>query len=139
MGQSLKVNKHTVKFTHKEIDKLLERINEFTLEVIEGKQRTNKQNKSLHKFCSLLAEALNDAGLDMRVVLKPEVEIPWDTKSAKEHLWRPIQELVISKESTTDADTKDYSKVYEVLNRHLGEKHGIHVPWPCKDTQERKA
>ena len=137
MGQSLKVNKHTVKFTHKEIDKLLERISEFTLEVIEGKQRTPTQNNALHKFCELLAEALNDAGLDMRVVLKPEIEIPWDKTSAKKHLWKPIQKALTEKESTTDADTTDYSKVYEVLNRHMGEKHGIHVPWPSKETKEK--
>ena len=51
-------------------------------------QRTEKQNNSLHAYCQGLADELNSAGLDMRVVLKPEYEIPWTKESVKEHLWR---------------------------------------------------
>jgi len=50
------------------------------------KQRTLKQNKSLHKFCELLADELNAAGLDMKTVLKPSVDIPWSKTSVKEFL-----------------------------------------------------
>ena len=30
----------------------------------------------------------------------------------------------------------DYIKTYEVLNKYLGEKFGIHVPWPVNDNTE---
>ena len=93
-------------------------------------QRTILQNKALHKYCELLAEALNDAGLDMKVVLKPEVDIPWTKESVKNHLWRPIQLIMMDKESTTEMDTTDPSKIYDVLDRHISEKHGVHIPWP---------
>ena len=93
-------------------------------------QRTILQNKALHKYCELLAEALNDAGLDMKVVLKPEVDIPWTKESVKNHLWRPIQEIMMDKESTTEMSTADPGKIYEVLDRHISEKHGVHVEWP---------
>jgi regulator of sigma D len=36
-----------------------------------GKQRTQTQNKALHKYCQMLADKLNDAGLDMKQTLKP--------------------------------------------------------------------
>ena len=52
--------------------------------------RTGQQNRALHKGCELLADALNDAGLDMRVVLKPEINIPWTKTSVKEYIIRPI-------------------------------------------------
>lgn len=94
------------------------------------KQRTSTQNNCIHLFCQNVATALNDAGLDMRKTLKPEIEIPWTKESVKEHIWRVIQEAMTGKRSTTEINTVDPSEIYEVINRHLGEKFGIHVPWP---------
>lgn len=99
------------------------------------KPRSAQQNNALHKYCGMVADELNERGLDMRKVLKPEVEIPWTTASAKEHLWRPIQMAMTGKESTTEVSTKDYPQVYDVLNRHLGTKFGVSVPWPSKESQ----
>ena len=91
-------------------------------------QRTLQQNKALHKLFRLLSDQLNDAGYDMKAVLKPEVDIPWTPESVKNHLWRPIQEVMLDKESTTEANTKDYSAVWDVLSRHLSQKLGIKPP-----------
>lgn len=93
-------------------------------------KRTIQQNRSLHKFCELLAIALNDAGLDMKKTLKEEIEIPWTKESVKEHLWKPIQVVMVDKESTTEMDTVEPSIIYETLNRHLSQKFGISVDWP---------
>lgn len=93
--------------------------------------RTNKQNAALHVYFEDVAEALNNAGLDMEKVLELKtVSIPWSKELVKEALWRPIQEAMIDKESTTEMDTKDPSDIYLVLHRHLAEKLGIDVPWP---------
>jgi len=99
--------------------------------------RTIKQNASLHVYCELLAEALNDAGLDMKKTLKPEVDIPWRKESVKEHLWKPIQKALTGKESTTEISTVEPSEIYDVLNRHISEKFGVHVDWPSIDSQYR--
>jgi hypothetical protein len=96
-------------------------------------QRTIKQNNSLHLYFELLAGALNEAGLDMRAVMKPSVDIPWTAENVKNHLWRPIQKVVLNKESTTELSTDEISKVYDVLNRHLGEKFGVHEDFPSID------
>ncbi len=100
----------------------------------EEKQRTQQQNSSLHLFYTQLAEALNDAGLDMRKTLKPSIDIPWDSRTIKEYLWRPIQKAQIGKESTASLSTQDINKIYNTLNRHLGETFGIYVPFPSIDT-----
>lgn len=92
-------------------------------------QRTSQQNKAMHTFFTLVAEALNEAGLDMKAVLKPGVDIPWSSQTVKDYLWRPVQEIYMGKHSTTELTTKDVNKIWEVLNRHLGEK-GIHVAFP---------
>lgn len=97
-------------------------------------QRTIDQNSALHLYFAHLAEELNDAGLDIRKVLKPEIDIPWTPLLIKEHLWRNLQKVILKKDSTTELTTKDIDKVYEVLNRFLSEKHGLHVPFPSIET-----
>lgn len=105
------------------------------LDAREAKGRTLTQNGAVHLWFHMLANALNDAGLDMRVVLKPSVEIPWTEQAVKEFLWRPIQKAMLNKDSTTELTTKELTEVEQVLSRHLGEKHGIHVPFPSIDSQ----
>lgn len=92
--------------------------------------RTLVQNSSMWLYFRKLGEALNDAGLDMRKVLKPEIEIPWNKDTVCDHLWRPIQKAVTGKESTKELDTKQPGEVYEVLNRYTASKLGISVPFP---------
>jgi len=107
---------------------------EFTVLVtVLKKKRTKLQNRSFHKYFEMLSYTLNSAGLDMKKVLKPSVDIPWTAANVKAHLWRPIQEAMFNKESTTQLDTGEVSAVYEVVNKHLGANHGIHVPFPNKE------
>jgi len=98
------------------------------------KPRTVLQNAALHLFCERLSEALNDAGLDMKATLKPEIEIPWSPDRVKDFLWRPVQEAMTGKHSTTELNTVEPSEIWEVLNRHLAEKFGISVDWPSEES-----
>ena len=61
--------------------------------------RTLKQNNALHLFFWQLAEELNAAGLDMKKVLKPQVDITWTTDSIKDYLWRPLQIALLKKKT----------------------------------------
>lgn len=100
------------------------------------KTRTSPQNRSLHLFCSQLAEILNDAGLEMKKVLKPSVDILWTGETVKDYLWRGIQQAYLGKRSTTELSTAEVNKVYELLSRHLGEKFGLDVPeFPHAETE----
>jgi len=94
-----------------------------------GKQRSGQQNKALHVYCRLVADALNDAGYDFRLFLKEGYPVPFTPELVKDHFWRPVQKALTGKESTTKPERAEYTQIYEVLNRKLAE-HGIHVPWP---------
>lgn len=98
------------------------------------KLRTEAQNKSLHLWFTQLADELNNAGLDMRTVLKPSVSIPWTARNIKEYLWRPIMQAQLGKDSTTELTTKEIDQVFDVINRHLGEKFSVHVDFPSTET-----
>lgn len=101
---------------------------------MEGKLRTLRQNNSLHRYFEMLSDELNGAGLDMRKTLKPTIEIPWNKETVKEYLFKPIMKAQINKESTTEMTTKEVDQVIETLNRHLGEKFGLHIPFPSIDS-----
>ena len=97
-------------------------------------KRTEQQNKALHKGCEMLAEALNDAGYEMKAVLaQKDVDVPWTKESIKEVLYRPIMQAMLQKHSTTEMDSAEVSRVWLVLNRHLGEKFGVTVPFPSDE------
>ena len=99
--------------------------------------RTDRQNRAMHLWFTQLAETLNAAGLDQRKVLKPSVSIPWTSEAAKEQLWRPIQDAMYKKESTTELTKTEVGRVEEVLTRHLQEKFGVEIPqFPHFETEE---
>lgn len=97
--------------------------------------RTPLQNRSLHKYCDMLACDLNDAGLDMRKTLKPEIDIPWTMENVKNLMFKPIIAAMFGVESTKDLNTKQISEAYEVLNRHTSEKLGVSVIWPHEENK----
>jgi len=69
----------------------------------------------------------------VQLFLKHAVDLDWRKESCKELIWRPIQQALLQKKSTTELEKVwDIDEVYEHLNRHLGQVFGINVPWPTK-------
>jgi len=132
----------SAKIINGEITFLNEKEKELVLSQFEGKnvtievkkkikRRTNTQNKSIHLYFGLLAEALNDAGYDIRRTLKKDFDIPWTSETIKNFLWRPVQLVYTGKKSSKNIKTKDIDKIYDIVNKNLGEKTGVYVPFPC--------
>ena len=99
--------------------------------------RTDQQRKGIEVYCRELAEALNDAGYEMKAVLAvKQVDVPWNQDRVKDILWRPIQMALLEKESTTKLEKSEVDQVYEVLNRHIASNFGVHIPFPSRDLQD---
>jgi hypothetical protein len=101
--------------------------------------RTIPQNSALHLGLGMIAKTLNEAGLDMRKVLKPEIDIPWTLESVKEYLFRPIMKAMYHKKSTTElSKIGEIEEIWDVLMRHLGEKHEVeYIPFPSEQTKNK--
>jgi len=99
------------------------------------KTRTDKQNRALHLYLTLLATELNLKGFDMKAIIRPEVNIDWSPISAKEYLWRPIQKTMFQKKSTTKLTSNEINEIYDNLNRAIIErtKGEVQIMWPCLD------
>ena len=102
---------------------------------LEAKPRTSKQNSSLWKYCTLLAESLGNAGFDMRTFpFRDGLEIPFTQSAVMDLFWRPIQDAMFDKGSTRKLSTVEVQKVYEAVDRAISERTGVHVEWPCEDS-----
>ena len=106
-------------------------------------KRTLKQNNSIHKYCELLAHEFNEAGLDMKLVIKPEVDIEWNTESVKKYIWKPIQKSLFGIESTTQLKRgeKQIEQIWEHINRHLSQRFAEWIrpiPFPSLETQTKE-
>ena len=105
----------------------------FSIEIKDCKQRTVTQNAAIHKYCTLMADALNSAGFDYRHfvqnVMKEGYKVPWSMELFKNSVWKVVQDAMIGKASTTELTTEEVSRVYEVVNRKMAE-HGVSMEFP---------
>ena len=77
-------------------------------------QRTVKQNSSLHVGCRNLADEFKGAGLDMKKVLKPEVDTPWTEASVKEFMFNPISKVMFDGRTSSELDTKEIQAAWDL-------------------------
>jgi len=105
-------------------------------------RRSSSQNNSLHLYCSMLADELNTAGLDMREVLKQSVDIEWTTESVKKYIWKPIMKTLLGYDSTTQLKKLegDINRIHDHINRLLTTKYpGFpYIPFPSKEEELKK-
>lgn len=102
-------------------------------------KRTDAQNRALHLYYDMIAEALNREGLDVRVVLQviaeKGVDMMWSKELVKELLWRTIQKKYLGKQSTTELDSiGEITQIYDMLNKWLGEQFFITEPFPSLES-----
>ena len=90
--------------------------------------RTVQQNRAIHLYCKQVAEALNESGHSVTYVLKPETSFSMLT--VKEQIYKPILTALRGKESTTQINTDEMNAVYDVMNKALSQKFGLHIPFP---------
>ena len=104
-------------------------------------RRSGQQNRALHKYCDLVAGALNDAGLTIEEVLKHfTMEIDWTKDSVKLLLWKTAQKRMFNKESTRDLDKhQEITALWEVMNRFLAKMKVESIPFPSEQELMREA
>ncbi len=95
-------------------------------------KRTPNQNKSYWVALTWFADDLNAAGYDFkRVVQLPVIFTP---ENIHEYMYKPVMNILYPDiESTTDLDTVQMQKVYDVFNAAMGEKFQISHDFPSEN------
>ncbi len=88
------------------------------------------QNKSLHLYFTHLADELNNSGYSVIKTLRHDIDIDWTPTLIKELIWKTVQKASYDKKSTRDLTSGELQIIWETINRHMGQKFGIHVPFP---------
>lgn len=91
------------------------------------KYRSNKQNNALHLMFENIADELNDSGMYIGQVIR--LDARWNKERVKELIWKPTQEVLHKKKSTTQLTTKEIDEVFEVIHQALASK-GIQIVFP---------
>lgn len=101
------------------------------------KQRSLKQNNAIHKYLTLVAEELQEQGQTMQDVVKAirKAEIVPTMNAMKEVCWKPIQEITYGKKSTTELETHEVDKVYQVMAMWLAKEFNISIPFPSDEPE----
>ena len=100
-----------------------------SVEIAKPRHITDKQVSSLNLWCRQVAEALSDAGLDMKSVIR--CEIPPTEYMVKENIYKPLLAQMTGKNSTMEQTTTEPSAVAAVIIRELSDRLGVTLPpWP---------
>jgi hypothetical protein len=94
--------------------------------------RTTQQNKSLHLWCTQIAEILNDAGFDVRIVLEKLAEygVNWTPQMVKILVIKNILRHQVGHDKTSLLSKQEFPELIEETIRFFGERIGIYVPYP---------
>lgn len=94
-------------------------------------ERTNQQNRALHKLFNDISAYCVETGIDQKTVLDSlkSYEVSTSPQFVKE-VWRVIMHTLTGKKSTTELDRKEIDQVYDVFNKFWSELTGEHFPFP---------
>lgn len=108
---------------------------EFTY-TIKEMTRSDLQNSALHAMFRRLANALNDAGFDMKSDAVTKREIPWSDHSIKRVLFRPMIQHMFNTNKSSSLTKEELSHSVEVLLKEVGSRTGVHVPFSSEDIKK---
>ena len=106
--------------------------------------RTGPQNNSLHLSFRQFAEEINDAGYSLTKAIEMgllHLEMPWTEDNIKRifraimlHRYPDKKWKNPEKPSTTELNTKELSECWEILNKAMGERFSVTLPFPSQES-----
>jgi len=100
--------------------------------------RSQQQNKSLHKYFTLISEQLNELGIEyIYFGLKgQEMALMYTPELVKMFMWKPIQLALFDFESTTKLNTEQMNKIIDVISKFFSDK-GIVLDFPSMEALDK--
>lgn len=98
-------------------------------------KRSSQQNKSLHVLFQNISFELNRIGMEFTFhgIKGMEIQTTYTPEIVKEFIWRPLQNAMLDKQSTTKLTTSEINAIFEVLAKWFSEK-GVIIEFPSIET-----
>ena len=97
----------------------------YSVEIKNLDTRTIKQNAAYWKWCTMIAESLNNNGLYLTDILK--IETLWNKDNIHANIMLPVIKSTFDKTSSTKLEKKDYDQIIDVVTNAFAQK-GIEIP-----------
>lgn len=103
------------------------------------KIRTSKENSSLHVLFENIAYELNELGHTFSYdgIKGMKLECKYTSFIVKEFIWRPLQNTILQKTSTTKLTNEDEKLIFVTLEEYFA-KLGVELLWPSKSIEYKK-
>lgn len=100
-------------------------------------QRTSKQNRALHPYCTHVAEALNGAGFTQRSFYKEPLDLDFTMENVKD-MYRFIGKKKWGVAKTSEMTTVQLIEATEEVIRACAVRGVELPPWPCNEKELRR-
>ena len=99
------------------------------------KKRSSQEDRALHVLFQNIAYELNRLGLEFtfRGIKGMEIETTYTPEIVKEFLWKPLQNALLKKSSTTQLTHNDIGLIFEILGKYFAE-NGIEISFPSVES-----
>jgi len=96
--------------------------------------RTTQQNRALHLYFTMIAEQLNELGLQYQYtsIVGEIFELRYTTELVKEYVWRPLQVALFKIERTKKINTQQINEIIDVITLFFSER-GVDLRFPNID------
>ena len=101
---------------------------------LKPQNRTSPQNRALHLWFTMVAQTLNDSGLDNENILN--IPIEWNEISIKELMIKPLMKQILKKTSTTQLLRCELDRIIDPLFRYFASKGVILPDFPSEETKQ---
>jgi hypothetical protein len=99
--------------------------------------RSSQQNRSLHKYFTLIAQELNELGQEFCYtgITGKELSLQYTPTIIKELFWKEIQFTMFGTSTTTKLTTEQMNMIIEVFSKFFAER-GVNLDFPSIDSIE---
>ena len=97
-------------------------------------QRTLKQNSASHLWYQEMAEALNNAGITIDIVMSHgKWDVNWTPELFKEVVMRNFANAIYHKTKTSEMTTQELSTLIDTVTDSFAKEFGIFVDFPSNE------
>lgn len=107
----------------------------YVVDINNSDKRSLQQNKSIHLWCSQIADYLNKEKFFIQDVIK--LNTRWDMLKIKEMIFKPVVKSLYTKDSTTKLNKDEFELIIDTIIRYMAMK-GIEIPdFPNREDLEK--
>ena len=107
----------------------------YEIDIKDADMRTVTQNRAIHLWCNMLANAMNNQNMVIQDVIR--LNTKWDMLKVKEMIFKPVVKSLYTKDSTTKLNKDEFELIIDTIIIALSYKGVENIPdFPSRESLE---